>query len=162
MRLPDLQSDETLRRREFPVVQTKVFLAHAAVCPLPNRVAAAISECAAVSTTGDQEGFFFPSAISRSRELAARLLECEADEIALVGPTSLGLSLVAAGLACCSGDNVVVYFDDYPSNVYPWMALGERGVQVRLLNTRGLGVIRPVDVMGRLHALATGPARSPA
>ncbi|HEX9046042.1 MAG TPA: aminotransferase class V-fold PLP-dependent enzyme, partial [Verrucomicrobiae bacterium] len=49
----------------------------------------------------------------------------------------------------------------YPSNVYPWMALAEKGVQVRLLNTRGLGVIRPVDVMGqvdentRLVALAS-------
>jgi selenocysteine lyase/cysteine desulfurase len=41
------------------------------------------------------------------------------------------------------------------------MALAERGVEVRLLNTRSLGVIRPVDVMGqvdentRLVALAS-------
>jgi cysteine desulfurase/selenocysteine lyase len=54
-----------------------------------------------------------------------------------------------------------VYHDDYPSNVYPWMALAAQGVQVRLLNTRGLGVIRPLDVMGqvdentRLVALAS-------
>ena len=25
----------------------------------------------------------------------------------------------------------VIYFEDYPSNVYPWMALAEKGVQVR-------------------------------
>ena len=30
------------------------------------------------------------------------------------------------------------------------MALAKQGVQVRLLNTRGLGVIRPVDVMGQV------------
>ena len=59
------------------------------------------------------------------------------------------------------GDNVLIYFDDYPSNVYPWMALAEQGVQVRLMNTRGLGLIRPMDVMGqvdentRLVALAS-------
>jgi selenocysteine lyase/cysteine desulfurase len=41
------------------------------------------------------------------------------------------------------------------------MALAAKGVQVRLLNTRGLGVIRPIDVMGqvdentRLVALAS-------
>jgi len=41
------------------------------------------------------------------------------------------------------------------------MALAERSVEVRLLNTRGLGVIRPVDIMGqvdentRLVALAS-------
>jgi selenocysteine lyase/cysteine desulfurase len=89
------------------------------------------------------------------------LLHCHPDEVSLVGPTSLGLSFVAAGLALRRGDNILIYHDDYPSNVYPWMALAERGVQVRLLNTRGLGAIRTVDVMGqvdentRLVALAT-------
>jgi selenocysteine lyase/cysteine desulfurase len=71
------------------------------------------------------------------------------------------LSFVAAGLNFRKGDNILIYYDDYPSNVYPWMALAAKGVQVRLLNTRGLGVIRPVDVMGqvdentRLVALAS-------
>jgi len=71
------------------------------------------------------------------------------------------LSLAAAGLPLRKGDNILVYFDDYPANVYPWMALAEKGVQVRLMNVRELGKIRPVDVMGqvdeqtRLVALAT-------
>src|SRR5208283_2278452 len=38
----------------------------------------------------------------------------------------------------------------YPANVYPWMALAEKGVQVRLMNVRELGKIRPVDVMGQV------------
>ena len=59
------------------------------------------------------------------------------------------------------GDNILIYFDDYPSNVYPWLALAEKGVEVRLMNTRGLGAIRSRDVMGqvdentRLVALAS-------
>jgi selenocysteine lyase/cysteine desulfurase len=78
-----------------------------------------------------------------------------------VGPTSLALSIAAAGLPLRKGDNILIYFDDYPSNVYPWMALAEKGVQVRLLNVRELGKIRTVDVMGqvdeqtRLVALST-------
>ena len=70
--------------------------------------------------------------------------------MAIVGPTSLALSFVAAGLTFRRGDNILIYHDDYPSNVYPWMAMADRGVQVRLINTRGLGVIRPVDVMGQV------------
>ena len=96
-----------------------------------------------------------------ARKLASQLLKCQPDEIALVGPTSLALSFVAAGLNFRKGDNILIYHDDYPSNVYPWMALAAKGVQVRLLNTRGLGVIRTIDVMGqvdentRLVALAS-------
>jgi selenocysteine lyase/cysteine desulfurase len=147
--LTGVLTNEELRQREFPVAREKIFLAHAGVCPLSRRVADAISECALKSTLGDQEAFML-SRMDDARQLAARLLNCELDEIALVGPTSLGLSFIAAGLDFRRGDNILIYHDDYPSNVYPWMALAAKGVEVRLLNTRGLGVIRPRDVSGQI------------
>ena len=149
MTIFEIQSNEDLRRREFPVAREKIFLAHAGVCPLPRRVADAIADCAAQGTLGDQEEFML-SRLAEARKLAARLLQCQPEEIALVGPTSLALSFVAAGLKFRHGDNALIYHDDYPSNVYPWMALAERNVEVRLLNTRGLGVIRPRDVAGQI------------
>ena len=160
MTLAEILSSEELRRSEFPVAREKTFLAHAGVCPLPRRVADAIVGCARQSTLGDQETFMLKR-LDDARRLASQLLNCQPDEIALVGPTSLALSFVAAGLNFRRGDNILIYHDDYPSNVYPWMALAARGVEVRLLNTRGLGVIRPQDVMGqvdentRLVALAS-------
>jgi cysteine desulfurase / selenocysteine lyase len=160
MTLNEILTNEELRRHEFPVARDKIFLAHAAVCPLPRRVAEAIAECAKQGTLGDQEAFMLHR-LDDARKLGAQLLNCEADEIALVGPTSLALSFVAAGLNFRKGDNILIYHDDYPSNVYPWMALAAKGVEVRLLNTRGLGAIRAVDVMGqvdentRLVALAS-------
>jgi len=150
MTLTEILADEEIRLREFPVARGKIFLAHAGVCPLPLRVAQAIADCAMRGTTGDQETFVVPDRLNDARKLASQLLNCQPDEIALVGPTSLALSFVAAGLNFRKGDNILIYHDDYPSNVYPWMALAGRGVEVRLLNTRGLGVIRPQDVMGQL------------
>ena len=161
MTLTDILADEELRRREFPVTRNKIFLAHAGVCPLPRRVSQAIGDYALEAGTGDQEKFVYPGILDEGRKLAARLLDCQPEDVAFVGPTSLALSFVASGLKFGSGDNILIYFDDYPSNVYPWMALAEQGVEVRLMNTRGLGVIRPMDVMGqvdentRLVALAS-------
>lgn len=160
MTLNEILTNEELRRHEFPVARDKIFLGHAGVCPLPQRVAHAIAECAGQGTLGDQEAFMLHR-LGDARKLAAQLLNCQSTEVALVGPTSLGLSLVASGLEFRKGDNILIYHDDYPSNVYPWLALAAKGVQVRLINTRGLGVIRPVDVMGqvdentRLVALAS-------
>ena len=150
MTLTELLANEELRQREFPVARDKIFLAHAGVCPLPRRVAAAVSECAQRGTLGDQEAFVLHR-LNDARQLGAQLLRCQPEEVALVGPTSLALSFVAAGLKFKKNDNILIYHDDYPANVYPWMALAERGVEVRLLNTRGLGVIRPVDVMGQVE-----------
>ena len=150
MTLTELFVNEELRRQEFPVARDKIFLAHAGVCPLPRRVAEAIADCAQRGTTDDQEKLTIPQRLNDGRKLAAQLLQCQSEEIAFVGPTSLALSFVAAGLNFRRGDNVLIYHDDYPSNVYPWMALAERGVEVRLLNVRGLGAIRPMDVMGQI------------
>jgi len=161
MTLTELLAQEELRRNEFPVARDRIFLAHAGVCPLPQRVARAIADCAQRGTTNDQETLVFPRQVNEGRKIAAQLLNCRPEEIAFVGPTSLALSFVAAGLNFRRGDNILIYHDDYPSNVYPWMALADRGVEVRLLNTRGLGVIHPRDVAGqvdentRLVALAS-------
>ena len=139
MTLAEILSDEELRRHEFPVTAEKIFLAHAGVAPLPRRVAEAIRSYATQCTQGDQETLLPAYQLRRTRELAARLLGASPEEIALVGPTSLALSFVATGLDLRKGDNVLVYQDDYPSNVYPWMALSDRGVEVRFLNVRELG-----------------------
>jgi len=150
MTISELHSNEQLRQHEFPVTQHQAFFGHAGDCPLPRRVAEAISNYASQATTGDQEKFVFPAILTKGRKLAAELLHCQSEEVALVGPTSLALSLVASGLKFRRGENILIYFDDYPSNVYPWMALAEHGVQVRLMNTRGLGLIRAIDVMGQV------------
>jgi selenocysteine lyase/cysteine desulfurase len=161
MTISEILSDETLRQREFPVTRAKIFLAHAGVSPLPARVAGAIAAYAQQSTLGDQETLVPAFRMDKTRELAAGLLHAKPNEIAFVGPTSLALSFVASGLQFKKHNNVVVYYDDYPSNVYPWMALFHKGVEVRFLNIRELGKIRPADVIGqvdeqtRLVALAS-------
>ncbi|HTL17294.1 MAG TPA: aminotransferase class V-fold PLP-dependent enzyme [Patescibacteria group bacterium] len=161
MNLTELLANEDMRRHEFPVTAQKIFLAHGGDCPLPRRVAEAVAQYARNATTGDQEKFVYPNILSEGRKLAARILNCKAEEVAFVGPTSLALSFIGSGLSFRRGDNVLIYFDDYPSNVYPWMALADQGVEVRLMNTRGLGVIRARDVVGqvdentRLVALAS-------
>ena len=149
MTLSKILTNEELRQHEFPVSKNKIFLGHAGVCPLPRRVAQAMMDCTSEGTLGDQEAFVMHK-IADARKAGAKLLNCEPDEVSIVGPTSLALSLVAAGLKFRKGDNILIYHDDYPSNVYPWMALAEHGVKVRLLNTRGLGLIRAIDVMGQV------------
>ena len=161
MTIAELHTNEELRRYEFPVVSEKSFFAHAGVCPLPRRVVDSMTDYALLGAHGDQEEAFPGSRIQQARQLAAQLLNAQPEEIAFVGPTSLGLSLVAAGLPLRKGDNILIYQDDYPSNVYPWMALAEKGVEVRLMNIREMGRIRNIDVIGqvdentRLVALAS-------
>jgi selenocysteine lyase/cysteine desulfurase len=150
MTLAEILSNEELRHHEFPVTRNHIFLGHAGVSALPRRVSEAVREYALQSTLGDQELLAPSFQIQKTRALAAQLIHAQPEEVAFVGPTSLGLSLVANSLRFRRSDNILIYFDDFPSNVYPWMALADRGIEVRLLNTRELGRIRPIDVMGQV------------
>ncbi len=162
MTIAELHSNEELRRHEFPAARDGIFLAHAGNSPFPRRVSDALRDFTLHSSQHDQFSAFGGEArMAKIRTLAAKFLNVQPEEVAFLAPTALALSIAAAGLPLRKGDNILIYFDDYPANVYPWMALAEKGVQVRLMNVREFGKIRPVDVMGqvdeqtRLVALAS-------
>ncbi|MGO9243785.1 MAG: aminotransferase class V-fold PLP-dependent enzyme [Verrucomicrobiia bacterium] len=144
--ISDLLRDEARRRREFPVCEDKVFLAHAGVSPLPRRVAEAMKEYVEAASRDNQENVVSDEVIGKTRALAAGLINARPEEIAFVGSTSMGLAMVAAGLPWERGDQVVCYRDDYPANVYPWMDLARRGVDVKFVEPRGFGNITVDDV----------------
>ncbi len=149
--LPALLSDRTLRDREYPACRSGVFLAHAGVSPLPARVARAMSELVERSMETDQERAA-EGAAEGARRSAAALLGAGPGEVALVGPTSQALSLLASGFPLEEGDNVVAYPDAYPSNFYPWRAMARRGAEVRRIRTRELGAIEPEDVLEQVDS----------
>jgi cysteine desulfurase/selenocysteine lyase len=135
-------SDPALRVRLFPVTAKRVFLAHAGVAPLPGPAVETLqreAERAGVM----QETPYFMTEIESIRRVAARLINAASDEVALLGPTSLGLNLVANGLTWTEGDEVVYYPDDYPANVYPWKSLASHGVRPVPIRTERPGEITP-------------------
>lgn len=147
-----LRTDEALRRREFPVAAEKVYLAHAAVCPLPARVVAALSAYLGQVGRGGQFEYLHAEAENGARAIAAELLGASPQEIAFVPSTSAGLSLVAAGLDWQPGDNVVIPDSDFPSNIFPWLNLRRRGVEVRALPARADGLTTVEDVAATVDA----------
>ncbi len=148
--MPNLFADESERQRLFPVCKSKIFLGHAAVTALPACVADAM--CAHIRTSCEmpQEFGDVLRDIRNARQLCAEFIGAQPDEIALLGPTSLGLSLFANGIAWQPGDEVICYAGDYPANVYPWIDLRRRGVKVTLLQPTRPGEITPELVAAAL------------
>jgi len=124
---------DALAADEFPVNQRHIYLNHAAISPWPERARRAMR--AFVDGITDDGSLHFPDWQETDAQLRARfrdLLNAAGTEsIALVPNTSVGLSLVAAGLDWRAGDNVVITDSEFPSNRMPWEALQERGVEVR-------------------------------
>ena len=141
--IAQLAADESLRRREFPVCARKIYCAHAADAPLPRRVADAMKESIERACVDARQYEQELERIAKTRTLVADLLGAEPEEIAFTGPTASGLNTVANGIDWKPGDEVVCYLDDYPANVYPWLALDRQGVKPVLLETPRIGEITP-------------------
>src|SRR5262249_6784252 len=139
-----------LRRREFPVTGQKVFLAHAAVCPLPACVVRAVSDYVARAGSAGQFEYLHRPQGAAARRLTGELLGGTPEEIAFVSSTSAGVSQIAEGLDWRPGDRVVIAEGDFPSNVYPWLNLQRRGVEVRMIPRRPTGAFTWDDVEQQL------------
>jgi selenocysteine lyase/cysteine desulfurase len=125
-------------RSLFPVTREVAYFNNAGVAPISSRVDEAIRRYAEEAT---RLGAFnyprsFNAEIERVRGRAALLLNATADEIAFVKNTTEGLGIVAAGLDWQRGDEVVTCDLEYPSNVYPWWSLRDRGVETAMLRGR--------------------------
>jgi len=133
-------------RREFPVTGKYIYLDHAGVAPGSLRVRQAVDLFLSESVDGG--AFHYPKWARRIvgvRADCAKLINSESEEIAFVKSTSHGLSLVAAGLDWNKGDNLLVYEKEFPSNLYPWLNLQRKGVEVRFVPSRDNRIL-PEDI----------------
>ncbi len=64
------------------------------------------------------------------RASAARLIDADPAEIAIVKNTSEGVATVANGLAWKAGDRVIAFAEEFPANFFPWKRLEASGVCV--------------------------------
>jgi selenocysteine lyase/cysteine desulfurase len=128
---------DAIRRDEFPVTNQWAYFDHAAVSPLPRRAGKALRDWTeSQENHGCVPWLQFEANLERIRGNCARLINAHPDEIAFVNSTTQGIGIVAEGFPFKSGDNVVTAAEEYPSNLFPWLNLADRGVTVRAVASR--------------------------
>ncbi len=124
-------------RSEFPVTERWAFLDHAAVSPLPRRTGQTLRDHAAdMCANGSPAVSAWVQRTEETRRSLAQLLHCDPSEIALLKNTSEGIGIVAEGFPWRPGENLVTAAEEYPANLYPWLNLADRGVEVRQVPSR--------------------------
>jgi cysteine desulfurase / selenocysteine lyase len=130
--------DWTKLRSEFPITRNWAFFDHAAVAPLTAKARAAMDLWAKdLTENGDVYLGRWMKHVQKVRALFGQLLNADPLDIAFVKNTSEGIGIVAEGYPWQAGDNVVTAEEEYPANLYPWMNLASRGVELRRVASRG-------------------------
>ncbi len=135
----------------FPITSKYIFMNHAGVSPMSERARAAIEAATDAMTQRPYPDNWAREEADRLRGLLGRLVGADPDTIAITRGTAHGISLLAQGLDWKDGDNVVGAQGEYPANVYPWMALRERGVEYRQAACDG-GRVTPEAVLDLVDA----------
>lgn len=125
-------------RELFPITRQAIYLNHAAVSPPPTPTIEAVqSQLRDVAENGTLNYRNWLAVKEKARKLAAEMLGARPDQIAFMRNTSDGLSTIANGLPWRTGDNLVTFRNEFPSNMYPWLRLRDAfGVEVRMCNER--------------------------
>lgn len=98
----------------------------------------------------DEEGLKrkeYKNHVKSAQTEAAKLLNCESDEIAFIQNTATGINIVADGIDWQRGDEVIICRGDkeYPTNFLPWKRLAKKGVIVKEIGDED-GVVRPEHI----------------
>jgi cysteine desulfurase/selenocysteine lyase len=137
-------------RDEFEVCRRLTYLDVAGRAPMADRVHRELTDYLTVCRTeGARKGEWL-ARVEAIRERTASFIGAGSDEIAFTKNTSDGLNTIAAALDLRAGDNVIVCPEfEHVNNIYPWLHLGERGVETRTVPMRG-AMVEPQDVAAHM------------
>jgi selenocysteine lyase/cysteine desulfurase len=139
-----------VERDRFEVTKNYTYLNHASRGPLSPPAREIIKTVADEMLTvhpsqikGMRDGF------AQARQSMADLINAPVTSIGLVPNTSSGIAMAAGSLPIERGDNIICAQGEFPANIYPWMNLTFRGVEVRLLdrNPNGISVDQVREAM---------------
>ena len=143
--------DRDLIDREFPFLKDVIFLNAALVVIPPLSVQRAYAGFMQDYIANFAEGVIARGweIVADARREVAALIGAAPAEIGFVKNTSEGVGILANGFPFSRGDNVVVIDQEHPANLFAWIALQARGVELRVVPSRD-GKILEGDILARV------------
>ena len=109
-------------RRFFPITDTDIYLNHAAVSPMSTLIKDAILDYMEDRSKGRINNF--QNLIDQRNKFKANiaaLINTTPDNIAVVTNTSEGFNWLANGLSWQHGDHILLFENEFPANIYPFL-----------------------------------------
>ncbi|KPA11833.1 aminotransferase, class V [Candidatus Magnetomorum sp. HK-1] len=132
-------------RKYFPVTNNLTFLNHASISPISSLVYDTINNF--FKERLNYSCFDYTKWTDRVITIRAEVGEfigAKANEISFLSNTSHGLNIIANGINWKKGDNIVVVYPDFPSNIYVWQNISiimNGDVEIRFVKREQSGYI---------------------
>jgi len=144
--------DKIKIRESFPHInENQIYFNHASIGPMSIPVRKRINEYLDCKSTNIKRSLeMFLSAERSAKEKVGRMLNCRPDQLAWKDNVANSLSVLANGINWQKGDRIILNDIEFPSNVYPFMNLKTKGVEVDFVKSKK-GVIEIDDIVSKIE-----------
>ncbi|MBZ0199748.1 MAG: aminotransferase class V-fold PLP-dependent enzyme [Ignavibacteriaceae bacterium] len=135
-------------RELFPhIKEGKIYFNHASTGPFSTRVLSVLDKQIKEKTIGEIDGYEnFVTTTEETKSLLGSMINCVPDNIAFTDNTSNSINILAQGLTWNDGDEIILNDLEFPANVYPFLNLKDKGVNVKIVSSKD-GIIEAEKLM---------------
>lgn len=129
--------NKTEVRKLFPYLDNGIiYFNHASTGPISSPVVSRLTELLKEKSEDKIDDYTsFLKVVDETKEILAKMINCNPDRIAFVDNTSNGLNLAAQSISWKKGDRVLLNYVEFPANVYPFLNLKRFGVEVEFVKS---------------------------
>ena len=144
-----MNEEEMLKARScFPYLDKGIiYFNHASTGPLTTGVKAAIEKLLNDKDEGKIDDYNeLLRIVGETKQLLGKMLNTQASRIAFTENTSIGLNILAQGIKWKKGDRIILNDVEFPANVYPFMNLKSKGVEIDFVKSKN-GIVTADDIV---------------
>lgn len=86
---------------------------------------------------------------SETKQMIGEMINCSPDRIAFVDNTTNGINILAQGVKLKKGDRILLNNAEFPANVYPFLNLMKKGIEVDFIPSKN-GIVTAEDVLNSI------------
>ena len=147
-----VHNDLTQAYREFPATERWTYMDTAARGLLPRFARASLDAHLEQRMYAEVDKDDYFDLIERVRGRFAHHVNASTDEVAFTKNVTEGIAAIAAAIDWRAGDNLVICPEvEHPANVYAWLNLQRRGVEIRMVAPRS-GALPTDEISARINA----------
>jgi selenocysteine lyase/cysteine desulfurase len=135
-------------RSYFPYLKNGIiYFNHASTAPINTKVKERIGEFIKErSEDGMDDYWAFKAVADETKEMIGGMINCKQGRIAFLDNTTNGIIWLTLGINLGQGDRVILNDVEFPANVYPFLQLKEKGVEIDFIKSKN-GIVTAEEVI---------------
>jgi len=138
-------------RSYFPHLKNGIiYFNHASTAPINILMKARIEEFVYERSEEARENYWaFKDVADETKNIIGEMINCEGDRIAFLDNTTNGIIWLASGIDWKPGDRIILNDVEFPANVYPFLQLREKGVEVDFIKSQN-GIVAAEEIIATI------------